>query len=178
MTPSQIAVEAVTNLLAHNQDVRRYELLLASHQSAIDKATEELVKDRDRWKSSHDNQVNLRRALMDRPDLKERAALVAKLQNRAEKAEAAYKQKTMMTLKETEGYELAKGAMGYIAQCLIIGLLIAGGFNALRFACGWGTDDSDKDGWNRSGLKVHKDAKTGIEYLSDRHGGLVRRDAR
>lgn len=33
----------------------------------------------EKWKANHDNQVTLRRMLMDRPDLKERAALVSKL---------------------------------------------------------------------------------------------------
>lgn len=37
----------------------------------------------------------------------------------------------------------------------------------------WGVDDSDLDAWNRSGLKIHVDAKTGEEYLSDGRGGLV-----
>ncbi len=43
-----------------------------------------LTRDRDAWKASHDNQVKLRRALLDRPDLKERAALVQKLADELE----------------------------------------------------------------------------------------------
>ncbi len=46
---------------------------------SLKKEKEELTKERDKWKASHDNQVNLRRILMDRPDLKERANLVQKL---------------------------------------------------------------------------------------------------
>jgi len=34
------------------------------------------------WKSSHDNQVELKRQLMDRPDLKDRAASLQKLHAR------------------------------------------------------------------------------------------------
>lgn len=45
---------------------------------------EELEKERDSWKASHDNQVKLRRELMDRPDLKERATLVTKLHDEIE----------------------------------------------------------------------------------------------
>jgi len=37
-------------------------------------------------------------------------------------------------------------------------------------------DDSDTSFFNRSDLKVHVDAKTGIEYLSDGNGGLIRRE--
>lgn len=40
---------------------------------------------------------------------------------------------------------------------------------------GIGTDDTDLNGWNRSGLTVHTDYKTGIQYLSDGRGGLIRR---
>lgn len=40
------------------------------------KRADDAERERDKWKASHDNQVNLRRALMDRPDLKERAFLV------------------------------------------------------------------------------------------------------
>lgn len=82
-----------------------------------------------------------------------------------------------MNTKQTEGYELAKGAARYIVECLIIGLVLVYGFNLLRLTFGWGMDDSDKSQWSRSGLMVHTDAKTGIEYLSDGHGGLVRREA-
>lgn len=35
--------------------------------------------ERDKWKAAHDNQVNLKRMLMDRPDLKERARLIEQL---------------------------------------------------------------------------------------------------
>ena len=80
-----------------------------------------------------------------------------------------------MTTKQTEGYELMKGAMQYIARCFLIGLPLVGGINLLLLVCGWGMDDSDKSRWSRSGLTVYTDAKTGIEYLSDGKGGLVMR---
>jgi hypothetical protein len=38
-----------------------------------------------------------------------------------------------------------------------------------------GTDDSDVDGWHRSGMSVLTDHKTGLQYLSDGHGGMIRR---
>lgn len=49
-----------------------------------------LAEEGGKWKANHDNQVALRRALMDRPDLKERAALVERLaaERDAWKAEA------------------------------------------------------------------------------------------
>lgn len=48
-------------------------------QLAINSATAPLQKEIDKRKASHDNQVKLRRMLMDRPDLKERAKLVSGL---------------------------------------------------------------------------------------------------
>lgn len=36
-------------------------------------------------------------------------------------------------------------------------------------------DSTDKDTWNRSGLKIYVDSKTGIQYLSTSQGGLFPR---
>jgi len=82
-----------------------------------------------------------------------------------------------MTIKQKEGFELMSGASLYIALLFIVGVLISFGLNAIYLSCGIGIDDSDTSKWNRSGLKIHRDAKTGIEYLSDGRGGLVRREA-
>ena len=38
------------------------------------------------------------------------------------------------------------------------------------------TDDSDVDKWNRSGLKIYTDVKTGVQYVGNRHGLCVRID--
>jgi uncharacterized small protein (DUF1192 family) len=46
------------------------------------------LKERDHWKSNHDNQVRLKQALADRPDLKERAASWQRLQKELEDARA------------------------------------------------------------------------------------------
>ena len=55
--------------------------------------------ERDQWKANHDNQLEIKRAVLDRPDLGERATLVQKLiternalRERCEKAEAALRQ--------------------------------------------------------------------------------------
>jgi hypothetical protein len=50
-------------------------------------AYDAMMKDRDRWKAAHDNQVELKRIIAARPDLKERAPMVEKLmaeRNRAQ----------------------------------------------------------------------------------------------
>ena len=40
---------------------------------------DQAAKQRDEWKANHDNQVKLKQIILDRPDLRERAALVQKL---------------------------------------------------------------------------------------------------
>jgi hypothetical protein len=49
---------------------------------------EQAEKERDHWKANHDKAVATKRAVLDRPDLKERAALVVALEQRAEQAES------------------------------------------------------------------------------------------
>lgn len=82
----------------------------------------------------------------------------------------------IMTTEQQKGYDFAHGAACYLGQLAVwVGLAMAL-FGLVRNAGGWGLDDSDWDGWTRSGLRVHVDAKTGIEYISDGNGGLVRRE--
>ena len=53
--------------------------------------SEEIERECDAWKAAHDNQVKLKQIISDRPDLKERAKLVAELiEERDGWREAAY----------------------------------------------------------------------------------------
>lgn len=77
-----------------------------------------------------------------------------------------------------QGKQFTKGAIDAIISFLcwwLIGILL---ITIIAAWLGWQVDDSDKDGFNRSGLKVHVDHKTGIEYLSDGRGGLIRRETK
>jgi hypothetical protein len=74
------------------------------------------------------------------------------------------------------GYDFMAGAMRCAATYILLGFIIAVALTMARNWLALGMDDSDKDGWQRSGLTIHTDAKTGIQYLSDGHGGLVRRE--
>ena len=80
-----------------------------------------------------------------------------------------------MNTKQQEGYDLMAGAIKCLARTfafiVIVGAVLIILFDSFHIA----TDDSDTDGWHRSGLFIRKDAKTGIEYLIDGHGGMVRR---
>lgn len=83
-----------------------------------------------------------------------------------------------MTPNEEIGYELAKGAVNYICRMLAILFILVGLFSFARLLFGWGMNSTDKDKWHRSGLTLHIDHRTGIQYLSDGKGGLVRREYR
>jgi len=61
------------------------------------------------------------------------------------------------------------------AACLLVLVFL---FNVGRWCFGWGMDDSNKSGWERSGFTIMTDNKTGIQYLSDGKGGLVRRETK
>lgn len=49
------------------------------HYLELSRLCRKLVGERDEWKAAHDNQVKLKQIISDRPDLKERAKLVAEL---------------------------------------------------------------------------------------------------
>lgn len=48
-------------------------------------------------------------------------------------------------------------------------------FWVVRNICGCGVDDSDKGSWDRSGVGVVTDHKTGLQYLETWTGGLTPR---
>lgn len=45
------------------------------NREVVEKRLAEVTKERNRWKANHDNQVEFKRTLLDRPDLKDRAVL-------------------------------------------------------------------------------------------------------
>lgn len=73
------------------------------------------------------------------------------------------------------GHDFISGAIHYVLRVLLIWAVLLIIYACARNIFGWGLDSTDIDGWHRSGLRVHIDAKTGIEYLSDGRGGLIRR---
>jgi len=69
------------------------------------------------------------------------------------------------------GYDFTMGMLHAIGVIVIIGMALQLGLNAFQF----NVDDSDYNGFNRSGLTVHTDHKTGLQYLSDGNGALIQR---
>ena len=76
------------------------------------------------------------------------------------------------------GYNFAKGAVTYLCRCFLYVVAVLFLAHLARNYFAWGIDDSDFSGWKRSGLQLHTDAKTGIQYFSDGKGGLCRRELR
>lgn len=78
-----------------------------------------LKQERDHWKAAHDNQVNLRRALVDRPDLKERAVAVAALDARAQLAESRLKKLAQLAWESRGASDEPSHmvALGIVAEC-------------------------------------------------------------
>lgn len=65
-------------------------------------------------------------------------------------------------------YREIKNDISVIILIILIVMLVRNQFN-------FGLDDSDLDGWNRSGFEVLKDYKTGKEYLY-RNGIIINRE--
>ena len=65
-------------------------------------------------------------------------------------------------------YKEIKNDISVIILIILIIMLVRNQFN-------FGLDDSDLDGWNRSGFEVLKDYKTGKEYLY-RDGIIINRE--
>ena len=63
--------------------------------------------------------------------------------------------------------ECVYGVLDAVMTCLIIGYCIA---HLLTPA-----DDCDKNRWQRCGMKIATDAKTGKEYLLSPYGGIIER---
>jgi hypothetical protein len=58
---------------------------------------------------------------------------------------------------------------------LIIAAALFCAWTIVRNSFGIGLDDTDKDGWNRSNLRIYTDHKTGLQYLGTSGGGLTPR---
>ena len=65
-------------------------------------------------------------------------------------------------------YREIKNDIGVIILIILIIMLVRNQFD-------FGLDDSDLDGWNRSGFEILKDHKTGKEYLY-RDGIIINRE--
>lgn len=65
-------------------------------------------------------------------------------------------------------YREIKNDISVIILIILIVMLVRNQFD-------FGLDDSDLDGWNRSGFEILKDHKTGKEYLY-RNGIIINRE--
>jgi hypothetical protein len=76
------------------------------------------------------------------------------------------------------GEQLTAGALRYLSLFALVITLLLIVFALARDLLEIGVDDSDTSARERSGLAIHTDAKTGVQYVSTPGGGLhVRVDA-
>lgn len=78
-----------------------------------------------------------------------------------------------MNPNKQKGYDFIDGAIKCLAEYAMIGAVVFALLRIFQGVFGYGTDSTDQDPWNRSGLRLHKDAATGIEYLSTPSGGII-----
>jgi hypothetical protein len=76
---------------------------------------------------------------------------------------------------EQLGYQLGMGFARAAGAIFLIGFAIVTVITVLRNNFDWGTDDSDFNGWARSGLVIHTDYKTGVQYLKAPGGAITPR---
>jgi hypothetical protein len=81
------------------------------------------------------------------------------------------------SIKEVGQY-FTKGVFHEVGTLCMWVIIAIAAISIFRHAFGLGIDDTDKNRWNRSGLRVYTDHKTGLQYLSDGKGGLILRQDR
>jgi hypothetical protein len=72
---------------------------------------------------------------------------------------------------EQKAYAVTMGCIRAVGLIILLGWGVIAALNFL----GIGIDDTDYSGWNRSGMVLHTDAKTGLQYLSTKSGNLIPR---
>lgn len=62
---------------------------------------------------------------------------------------------------------------GWAKVAIVVWLVVWIGVPIIKNIFSVGVDDTDVDAWNRSGMRVYTDAKTGVQYLGTARGGLT-----
>ena len=62
---------------------------------------------------------------------------------------------------------------GLAKVAIVVWLVVGIGVPIIKNVFSIGVDGTDTDAWNRSGMRVYTDAKTGVQYLGTRNGGLA-----
>lgn len=80
-----------------------------------------------------------------------------------------------MRMKEGEqlGYDFANGVIRCCLKWFSLGFIISMVILVLANSLNLLTDETDLDGWNRSGLRLHMDHGTGVQYISTKDGHLT-----
>ena len=62
---------------------------------------------------------------------------------------------------------------GWAKVAIVVWLVVGIGVPIIKNIFSVGVDDTDADAWNRSGMRVYTDAKTGVQYLGTVRWGLT-----
>ncbi len=76
---------------------------------------------------------------------------------------------------KNKGYETTLGVIKAVFEVITMLIVIFGIITVILNTFSLKVDDTDFSGWKRSGLSLHTDAKTGLQYLSHRNGALIPR---
>ena len=76
------------------------------------------------------------------------------------------------------GYEFAEGAIICIGKWIIVGFCALSIFFVMMNLFEIGLDETDKNAWDRSGMGVYTDHKTGVQYLGTSNGLTPRLSAK
>jgi len=77
---------------------------------------------------------------------------------------------------QQRGYDFGRGVLLGIVDAIVPVLIVVAIAICIINTFNWFTDDSDKSGWERSGVKIYEDAKTGQQYLGTSGGGIIKRE--
>ena len=69
--------------------------------------------------------------------------------------------------------ELSDLVWGWAKVAIVVWLVVGVGVPIIKNIFSIGVDDTDADAWNRSGMKIYTDHKTGVQYLGTVRGGLT-----
>ena len=69
--------------------------------------------------------------------------------------------------------EFSETVCGWAKVAIVVWLVVGIGVPIIKNIFSVGVDDTDADAWNRSGMRVYTDAKTGVQYLGTVRGGLT-----
>jgi len=73
------------------------------------------------------------------------------------------------------GRSFAKGVVSVVGEMVVVFVVFLFAMRLIMGLTGIGVDSTDKSKWQRSGVELITDAKTGLQYLKTAGGGITPR---